>query len=173
MVKDESLKKRAIYVYPPTQQLTDKWKTLSSEAGVPISKFVIDHVQNSLSLEQDENYNSRTKLIEENTTLRKEINEKDKRIGHLELLVEKLEEDLQVYRSRVFTEEGFKGKRTYDKRLVEVLREPGLHTSTEILGKLGVNARDTEVVKGILSQIENLHEYGLIRASGKGWTWKE
>jgi len=28
-------------------------------------------------------------------------------------------------------------------------------------------------VKGILSQIENLHEYGLIRASGKGWTWKE
>lgn len=173
MVKDESLKKRAIYVYPPTQQLTDKWKKLSSDAGVPISKFVVDHVQNSLNMEQDNSYSSRTQIIEENTTLRKEIKENDKRIGHLELLVEKLEEDLQIYRSRVFTEEGFTGKRAYDKRLVEVLRAPGLHTSAEILDRLGVDARDTDVVKGIQSQIENLHEYGLITASGKGWRWRE
>ena len=76
MVKDESLKKRAIYVYPPTQQLTDKWKKLSSDAGVPISKFVVDHVQNSLNMEQDNSYSSRTQIIEENTTLRKEIKDK-------------------------------------------------------------------------------------------------
>ena len=172
MVKDESLKKRAIYVYPPTQQLTDKWKTLSSEAGIPISKFVIDHVQNSLNMEQDNSYSSRNQLIEENTTLRKDAKEKDKRIGHLELLVEKLEEDLQLYRSRIFTEEGFTGKRAYDKGR----RGPegtGLHTSAEILDRLGASARDAEAVKGILNQIENLHEYGLIKASGKGWRWSE
>ena len=171
MVKDESLKKRAIYVYPSTQQLADKWKQLSKDSGVPISKFVIDHVQNSLNMEQDSSYSSRGKIIEENSTLRKEIKEKDKRIGHLELLVEKLEEDLRLYRSRLFTEDTFTGKRTYDKRLVQILREPGPHASEEILGGLGVNSGDSDVVKGVLNQIENLHSYGLVKATGRGWSW--
>jgi ribosomal protein L17 len=132
----------------------------------------VDHVQNSLNLENDENYASRTKIIEENSTLQKEIREKDKRIGHLELLVEKLEEDLQLYRSRVFTEASFKGIRPYDKRLVELLKEPGLHTSREILDRLGIDGREADVVKGVLNQIENLHDYGLVTATGKGWTWR-
>ncbi len=48
MVKKKELKKRAIYVYPPSE-MSEKWKNTAKESGESISKFVIEHVENSLN----------------------------------------------------------------------------------------------------------------------------
>ena len=42
----------------------------------------------------------------------------------------------------------------------------------EILEHLGINPLDTETVKGILKQIENLEHYGLLKDIGGKWRWK-
>ena len=170
MVKEKGgLKKRAIYVYPPAE-MAARWKGLAEASGASISKYVMEHVENSLGRE-DEGYSSRSALIEENRNLRESLREKEKRVSHLELLVEKLEEDLRTYRARMFTDPGFSGIRSYDKRLVEILKQPGAHTSEELLSRLGIKPTEQEAVKAASLQLENLQGYGLVRSTRRGWMW--
>ena len=171
MVKKKELKQRAIYVYPPAD-MASNWKKRAEKSSTSISKFVIEHVENSLGSAEDD-YRSRTIVLEENRQLRESLDEKEKRNHHLELLVEKLEEDLRIYRSRLFTDTSSIGTRTYDKQLITILREPGAHNTDTILRRLQVKPTNTEVIKAVSTQIENLEAYGLLRNTGKGWIWSE
>ena len=171
MVRKKELKKRAIYAYPPSE-ISEKWKRIAEESGESISKFVIEHVENSLNKEE-EGFSSRSSLLEENKHLRETMQDKDKRVEHLELLVEKLEEDLRFYRSKMFTDSGFTGVRDYNRKLIEVLREPGTHGTEEFLSRLRIKGNETEAIKAISRQLENLEAYGLVRTTMKGWVWKE
>jgi hypothetical protein len=171
MVKKKELKQRAIYVYPPAN-LAEKWKRLAGESKTSISKFVIEHVENSVNAEEA-GFSSRTSIIEENRHLRETLNERVKRVDHLEVLVEKLEEDLRFYRSKMFTDNGFSGVRPYDKKLVELLREPGTHSSDEILSRLSIKPGESEAVKAVLAQLETFESSGLVKATRKGWTWQK
>ena len=170
MVKKKELKQRAIYVYPPAE-MAENWKTKAKESGASISKFVIEHVENSLGLAEDD-YRSRSIVLEENRQLREALTEKEKRNHHLELLVEKLEEDLRTYRSRIFIDSET-GASDYDKQLIGLLKEPGAHDTDSILRRLRVKPTDTIAMKAISIQLENLENYGLLRNTSKGWTWSE
>ena len=173
MGKTETIKQRAIYVYLPSHEMVERWKSLAKKSGTSISKFVAEHVENSLRQEEDDNYQTRSSLIEGFRTLNETLGEKEKRIRHLELLVEKLEEDLRRYRAQLFTDQSFTGVRQYDRKLIDILREPGPHDSDAILSRLGINIREKESVKAISQQLENLERYGLVRSTSKGWTWQE
>ena len=172
MVKKKELKERAIYVYPPAE-MAQRWKEQAEKSGTSISRFVIEHAENSLNAETDPDYQSRSSLIDENRKLAEALKEKDRQNRHLELLVDKLEEDLRLYRSKLFTETSFTGVRSYDKRLVEILREPGTHSSDTLLQRLGVKPTETEAVKAISAQLENLQTCGLVKPTSKGWMWIE
>jgi hypothetical protein len=171
MVKKKDLKTRAIYVYPPAE-ISEKWKKLASDSGGSISKFVIESVENSL-IKEENGYSSRASLLEENKNLRSILQEKEKRVSHLEILVEKLEEDLRFYRSKMFTDETYTGVRRYDRKLIEHLKETGTHSDSEILSRLRIKPHETDAVKAVSRQLENLEAYGLVRKTRKGWTWKE
>ncbi|MFC1803196.1 hypothetical protein ACFL0D_04420 [Thermoproteota archaeon] len=171
MVKKKELKQRAIYVYP-SAELSQRWKALADSAETSISKFVIEHVENSLRLEEPD-YKTRVDLIQENRRLLETIREKDKRIDHLDLLVDKLEQDLRQSRDRLFTDPGFSGVRSYDRKLIKILREPGFHSTDELLTRLGIKPREIESIKAISVQLENLKAYGLIKPSPQGYKWIE
>lgn len=94
MGKTETIKQRAIYVYLPSLGMVERWKALAEGAGTSVSRFVVEHVENSLR-QDEEGYRSRGSLIEENRRLREDLREREKRVRHLEMLVEKLEEDLR------------------------------------------------------------------------------
>jgi hypothetical protein len=49
--KTETIKKRAIYVYLPSEEMVKEWKELAGKTGTSLSKFVIGHVMNSLGKE--------------------------------------------------------------------------------------------------------------------------
>ena len=169
MVKKKELKQRAIYVYPPAD-MAENWKNKAQEAGTSISKFVIEHVENSLGLTEDD-YRSRSIVLEENRHLRETLTEKDKRNNHLELLVEKLEEDLLTYRSKIFIESNLTGSSDYDKQLIALLKEPGTHDTDSITRRLRVKPTDSIAMKAISIHLENLENFGLIRSTSKGWSW--
>jgi Arc/MetJ-type ribon-helix-helix transcriptional regulator len=169
MVKKKELKQRAIYVYP-SAEMSERWKNLAQEAGTSISKFVMEHVENSLrSGEAD--YKSRVDLIQENRRLLETIRDKDKRIDHLDMLVDKLEKDLRIQRERLFTDPNFSGVRSYDKKLIAILKEDGSHSNDEIMTRLGIKPRDVDSVKAVSTQLENLVNYGLVKPSSVGYTW--
>jgi hypothetical protein len=171
LVKQKELKKRAIYVYPPSE-MSEKWKKVAEESGESISKFVIEHVENSLNRDV-EGFASRTSLLEEIKYFRETLQVKERRVSHLELLVEKLEEDLRVYRSKMFADKDFTGIRSYDRKLVKILREPGTHNSEDLLSRLRINQNETDTIKAVAQQLENLEAYGLLKSTMKGWIWKE
>ena len=171
MVKKKELKERAIYVYPPAD-VSQRWKDQAENSGSSISRFVIEHVENSLNAETDPEYQPRTSLIEENRKLAEALKEKDKRNHQLELLVEKLEEDLRAYRSRIFPDTKEK-IRDYDKRLIQILKEAGPYTSDALLHRLGVSLSDIGAVKMVSAQLDTLQAFGLVRQTSRGWTWVE
>ncbi len=170
MGKTETIKQRSIYVYLPSHDMVQRWKTLAKNSGTSISKFVAEHVENSLREEEAE-YKSRSTLIEENRNISETLNEKERRIGHLELLVEKLEQDIRQYRAQMFTDEEFTGVRSYDKKLIELLREPGVHDYDVILSRLGIKPSEVDSVKAVSKQLELLQSYGLVKATPRGWSW--
>ena len=99
------------------------------------------------------------------------IREKDKRIDLLDMLVDKLQEDLRVQRDRLFTDSDFTGVRSYDRKLIDLLKEDGSHSTDEIMVRLGLRPRDIDSMRAVSVQLENLEHYGLIKPSPQGYRW--
>ena len=170
MVRDDKIKNKAIYVYTKSQMMADEWKSLAKKAELSISKFIVEHVENSLK-STDKNVTSRLDLLTENTKLTEQLTKLEKRLRRQDSLIDKLEEDLRQTRASAFLPETDKGIKDYERKLVDFLREPGTHTDNEILRKLGIKQTEIEAIKSISTQLENLQAYGAITRTNKGWTW--
>ena len=172
MGKTESIKQRSIYVYLPSVELVKDWKVKAKKTGASVSRFVIEHVTNSLRQEEgEEGYKSRAELMQQ-------IREKDEQIEKLtreneivKLALERVENELQRYRAEPFLEEDFKGIRRYDRRLIELLKKGDTVDSDHLLRLLKINPRDTPLVKAVTKQLENLEAYGLVDKTLRGWKW--
>jgi len=171
--KTETIKERAIYVYLPTQCITQKWKKLAKNSGVSVSKFVIEHVENSLQQEENKQaYISRVELLDEMKKIKEENEKLHKDNKMLDNLVARLEEELRGHRVKPFLEENFARIRKYEIELIKLLKSRGEVRKEGVLEPLGINPMDTDVVKGIKKQIENLERYGLVKDMGGKWRWK-
>ena len=59
-------KQRLIYLYLPSLEKRDELKILAEKAKMPLSKFIVEHVENSLKQEQDkEEFTSRLNLMDD------------------------------------------------------------------------------------------------------------
>lgn len=171
MTGSSSIKQRAVYVYLPSLATINRWKKHTSDAGVSISKFVFENVEKALELASASKDNHG--LIDENMQLTENLNRREKRVRELELVVSKLEEDLNLVRAQSFIEDGPNRVKSYDKRLVNLLREPGTHNDGQIQRRLGIKQHETDAITAVSRQIDNLHTYGLVKHNGRGWEWKQ
>ena len=172
--KTETIKKRAIYVYLPSQKMVDVWKSRAEKAGTSISKFVIDRVEDSISKEAgEEGYLNRLELIKKLSNAEEELKQlrKDNRL--LKKLVDNLDTELKRYRTKPFLEEDYRGIRRFDKELIDLLKEGGSYSGDDILTSLNINHSDVELVKAVNKQLEVLESYGLLAYVGRGWKWKQ
>ena len=173
MGKTKSIKQRSIYVYLPSVEMVDDWKTGAKKGNVSISSFVIEHVANSLRQEEgEEEYKPRATLIQQ-------LREKDENIEKLtrdneilKLALERVENELRRYRAEPFLDETFKGIRGYDRRLIELLKKGNSVDSDHLLRLLKIDPRDTPLVKAVARQLENLEAYGIVEKMRRGWKWK-
>jgi len=173
VVPNKALKQRAIYVYLPSVEIADEWKGLAEKTGVPISKFVAEHVENSLRQEDKAGYPSRVKMIRQMREKDEEILKLREENRLLKTLVEKLDVELKRYRAQPFLEEEFQGARTYDRELVTLLKRRKMIDSDRLLSELGVDPRDAGIVKAVNIQLQNLEAYGLVESTARGWRWIE
>ena len=168
--KTDTIKERAIYIYLPSIETTRRWKELAKKAGTSISKFVIEHVENSLRQEEGD-YKPRIDLINKIEKLEEENSELRKERRMLGIVVERLESELKHYRAKPFLEERFEGVRKYEKDLVDLLRKRRKVMSDEILDAMNIDPKDSELVKAVNRQLENLEGYGLVKVIPGGWKW--
>jgi hypothetical protein len=173
MGKTGTIKQRAIYVYLPSQQMTERWKQLAEKQGTSISKFVAEHVENSLRQEHEPGYRSRSEMSNDIQELKAELEEERKRSRRLDLVVERLEEELRRYRAQPFLEKDFQGVRGFNRQLVEILRAGGVLTNEDLLARLGVAHSEHEAIKSISKQLEILESYGLVKSTPRGWRWNQ
>ena len=173
MGKMDTIKKRPIYVYLPSVEQKKRWDELAEQQGTSISKFVVGHVENSLLQIEDPSYKSIGEVLRETRQLKAQLEKIGQEKHVLEIALERLEEELRRYRAQPFIDDKFVGVRSYQKELIDVLRQGRLVTSEEILSKLGVRPTEQEAVKAVSKQLENLEGYGLVKSSSKGWKWIE
>jgi len=171
--KTDTIKDRAIYVYLPSIEMVRKWKELAKKSKLSISKFIIEHVENSLNQEKDdETFMSRAELIKKIKELEEEKKELEKKYEILSKAYERLEEENKRYRAMPFLDEII-GYRTYEENLVKLFKKRKQIKKGEVFDLLGVDPmKEGEIVKGINRQLENLERYGLIEDKGRYWLWK-
>lgn len=169
--KTETIKKRAIYVYLPSIVQKESWEEHAKKQGTSISKFVVEHVEDSLRQEEDSSYVSKGELWGQVRELKEQLDKvmREKRI--LEMAIDRLEEELRRYRAQPFLEEDFTGVRRYQKELIDILKNSVIISSDEILRRLRIDPLENEAIKAISKQLENLEAYGLIRSIPRGWKW--
>jgi predicted RNase H-like nuclease (RuvC/YqgF family) len=172
--KTETIKDRAIYVYLPSLQMVEDWKRRAEKAGVSVSKFVIERVEDSIRREEgEEGYLSRAELVKRLRSAEEELKKLREENRLLKRLAENLDNELKRYRAQPFLQEAFEGIRRFDRDLIELLRKGGSYTQEEILAHLNIEPSDVELVKAMDKQLEALEAYGLVEYKGRGWRWKD
>lgn len=173
VVADKALKERSLYVYLPSTAMAKDWKERADKKGVSISKFVIEHVSDSLRRLEGENDGQFSK--QEISQKLRETEDELKRITKdarlYKQLAEKFDNELKYYRTKPFLDEKFEGIRAYDKELIALLKKKGAVDSDDLLDELGIDPKEVELVKGIRNQLENLSAYGLVKPTARGWKW--
>ena len=171
--KTETIKDRAIYVYLPSLEMVEDWKRRAEKAGVSISRFVVERVEDSIRREEgEEGYLSRAELVKRLRSAEEELKKLREENRLLKRLVENLDNELKRYRAQPFLQEAFEGVRRFDRDLIELLRRGGSYTEEEILAHLNIEPSDAELVKAVDRQLEALEAYGLVEYRGRGWRWK-
>jgi len=171
--KTETIKKRAIYVYLPSEKMVEDWKSGADKAGVSISKFVLDRVEDSVRKEDgEEGYLSRLELIKKLSSSEEELKKLRQDNRMLKNLVDNLDNELKKLRAEPFLQDDFRGTRRYNQELIDLLRDGRSYTGEDILTHLNINPSDTNLVKAVNTQLEVLEGYGLVEYAGRGWKWK-
>lgn len=170
--KTQTIKKRAIYVYLPSKEMTTKWKNKADKQNISISKFVIEHVENSLRQEEgEETFSSRIEIIKEQKKLKQENKDLRKKNNILETVTDRLETELRQYRMKPFIQQNFTGTRQFETILINLFKEKKEIRKENLLDFLNIEPHDSTAIKGINQQIQHLEQYGLLKDMGGKWRW--
>jgi predicted RNase H-like nuclease (RuvC/YqgF family) len=172
MGKTDTIKDRRVDVYVDTIDRKERWSRIADEEGESLSKFVQQCVEYAIEkggpdfTELGEESKQIQELEEEVADLRRDVKQK-------EMVIDKLESELTELRTQPFLEEDFEGRRKYDEELIDELQRADRITGEELLRRLEVDPSETELVKGINTQLKQLEDYGLVRSTPQGWAWDE
>ena len=167
MVKPD--RSRYIWVYANSKAQKEQWQALADEAKTPLSAWCVSIIEERIS--EDEGGQPRRKLIKDMETLTTENKAMRDDLRQKEVVLQRYEAELRRYRAEPFQGEQFAGIRPYSKELVDVLKSHGHVGSYEILERLGIGPGESEAIKSVSKQLEELEKFNLIKADGKGWQW--
>ncbi|OKY78779.1 MAG: putative nuclease of RNase H fold RuvC/YqgF family [Candidatus Methanohalarchaeum thermophilum] len=172
MGKTDSIKQRRVDVYLDSLERKKKWKKIAENQDDSLSKFIQKAVQYAIDHggPNFKELGNKAKQIQE---LQNQINELKEEVKQKDMVIDKLEEEIEQYRTQKFTNQTFSGKRKHKKQLIDLLKNHKKLNGDEILQKLNIDPTNTEVVEGINKQLQNLEQYGLIEDTGNGWRWTQ
>ncbi len=167
MVKAD--KSRYVWLYLPSQNDKGRWAELAEKAKVPLSKFIIEIVENALAEESD--LKPRGEMVKELSRIKGENKKMADDLRLKNIVLEKYENELKRYRSEAFLVDEFQGTRKYSKELITLLKQNETLDSYKILEALGIDPKEADLIKGVSSELEQLENYGLVASTPRGWRW--
>jgi hypothetical protein len=161
---------RYVWLYLPSKAEKARWKGLAENAKSNLSQFCISIIEERLA-EDEEGFQPRREVMkalkvlkDENKALRDDLRQK-------EIVLERYESELKRYRAQPFQEQDYRGMRGYSKELVDFLKGRDQADSYKILEALGIDPRESELVKAVSRQLEELEAYGMVKTDGRSWQW--
>jgi hypothetical protein len=162
-------KERYTYVYHPSRPHKERWEKAAARAHTSLSKFIIAAVDGLL--DENEEFQPRREMVRELESLKSENKSLRDDLRQKSIVLERYEGELKRYRSQAFLEEDHLGMRSYSKELVEIIKGGGQVDSYRLLEKLGIDPRESDLVKAVSTQLEELEGFGFIKADGRSWKW--
>jgi len=160
---------RYVHVYMPSDADKARWAALAEEAKTPLSKWVIEIVESTLA--ENEEFQPRREMIKELESLRKDNKDLRDDIRQKEIVLERYEAELKRYRAQPFLAENYRGVRPYSEELIKILKARGQIDNYRLLEELGIDPRESDLVKAVSSQLDELEAYKLIKTDGRSWKW--
>jgi hypothetical protein len=146
-----------------------RWAALAENAKTPLSKWVIEIVESTLA--DNEEFSPRREMIKELEGLRKDNKVLRDDLKQKEIVLDRYETELRRYRAEPFLHTDFKGVRPYSEELVKILKARGQIDNYRLLEELGIDPRESNLVKAVSSQLDELEAYKLITTDGRSWKW--
>jgi len=160
---------RYSYVYHPSRPHKERWEKAAAKAHTSLSKLIIAAVDGLL--DENEEFKPRREMVRELESLRSENKSLRNDLSQKTIVLDRYEAELKRYRAQPFQEEDYRGMRRYSKELVEILKARGQVDSYRLLEELGIDPRESELVKAVSRQLEELEAYGMVKTDGRTWKW--
>jgi hypothetical protein len=160
---------RYIWVYCKSKAQKEQWQALADKAKTPLSTWCISIIEERLA--EDDGGQPRRKLITEMEALKAEVKVMRDDLRQKEVVLQRYEAELRRHRAEPFQADQFQGIRPYSRELVDILKARGHVGSYQILELLGIGPGESEAIKAVSRQLEELEKFNLIKADGKGWQW--
>jgi hypothetical protein len=159
---------REASVYLPSEEFLVRWKQEAKQYGLSISDYIFEMTERGRRAGQDD---ARPDLARENGELKSRCIRLE---GELRLLKTSLENaQTEIYKMRFssFQNSDRPGFTEYDRDLIALLRRGGIRDTQELLSGLGIDPRDSQVVRLVSMQLEELKRFGLVKEVHNGWRW--
>lgn len=158
---------RYTYVYHPSRQHKERWEKLAAKAHTSLSKFIISTVDGVV----DEKEELAPRHIRELEGLKAEAKSLREDLSRKNILIERYEAELKRYRAAPWMETDFKGIRPLSEDLVSVLKSRGTVDRMQLLEALGIDRRETDLIKALNAQLGTLESFGMIKAENGVLQW--
>ena len=153
----------------PSDEDKARWAALAEKAKTPLSKWVIEIVESTLA--ENEEFSPRREMVNELEGLRKDNKSLRDDLRQKEVVLQRYEAELRRYRAEPFMRNDFKGVRPYSEELIKILKARGQIDSYRLLEELCIDPRESDLVKAVTNQLEELEAYKLIETDGRSWKW--
>ena len=167
--KTPTIMKRRLVVYLPELETVDKWKEFATKRGLNVSKLIYGAVEKVITEAENGKHVDAGKLIEENEELKRETATLAEDLHQAKMLNTRLEEELQTYRGRPFTDPDYRGHRDWERKLIAVLKDKSPIKDDEILRRLDVTT--PAAAKDIREQLKSLKRDKRVNPTANGWVW--
>ena len=159
---------RIATIYLPSEKVLQDWATQADASDCSLSKYIFEIVSKSQAALTSPTQSNLSKDMEE---LRKENRMLKKDNQEKALLLEHYETELFKARNKAYIEIDSDEAQIYDTRLVDMLRQGKTIDSYRILTSLGIDPRDSDAVKMVKNQLEELRRFNLVKETPAGWRW--
>ncbi len=160
---------RYIWLYCKSKAQKDEWQTLAEKANSPLSAWCAAIIEERIA--EEEGSIPRQKIMKELKILKDENNALRDDLKQKEVVLQRYETELRRCRSEPFLYDDFKGIRPYSEELVKILKSRGHLDGYSLLEILGIKPNESEAIKAVSKQLEELERFGLVKTDGASWQW--
>jgi hypothetical protein len=171
--KTETIKKRAAYVYLPTEDLLDDWKSAAAKAGLSLSEYIVETVERVRSIGGPDQ-EKRFEMVKQLADGTSQLHALEERFANLEKLYKTRDSEANLWYDEYLKRKERGAKTTaLANKICKVMRRVGFARleADDVARRIGIDVDEHRQMEE-LNQAKNLLEQlGLLSDEANIWTW--